>query len=181
MPKHIDDDPTKHKFFKTKWRAGDETINAWLPILDWDGENRAVLRELLSAIGKTDDQIDALSEFDLRMIPTVRRAALVREIGGIAHTATNSVTRFAPATATASMAPGKPRDKYVWIVNAIKLVNLHPAWSDRKIAKQVDKDPSQLSRCDEYQHAAAVAREDKSSIPRGHRTSEGSVEAYDEP
>jgi hypothetical protein len=55
-----------------------------------------------------------------------------------------------------------------WLATAMLLVQEHPDWSDAKIAREVGKHPSTLSRHKIYQAAAAMARGDKSDRPRGH-------------
>ena len=59
----------------------------------------------------------------------------------------------------------------------------HPDWSDAKIAREVGKHPSTLSRDKTYQAAAAMARGDKSDRRRGHikvdsDSGQQDVEAY---
>lgn len=55
-----------------------------------------------------------------------------------------------------------------WLAEAMLSVKDHPDWSDRKIAKDVGKSPSTLTRSPEYQAAAAMARGDKGDLPRGY-------------
>jgi hypothetical protein len=55
--------------------------------------------------------------------------------------------------------PTKPRaPRYEWLAKAMLLVKEHPEYSDRRIARAVKIDPSQLTRSAEYQVAAALAR-----------------------
>lgn len=77
------------------------------------------------------------------------------------------------------------RTRLEWMAHAMLTVKEHPDWSDREIAKSVKINPSQLSRCKEYQVAASLAR--SGSTPksgfvrtddRGKRTG---VDAVDEP
>jgi len=73
----------------------------------------------------------------------------------------------------------KQRGRHKWLAEALLLVRDHPEWSDTKIAEQVGKHPSTLSRCDEYQAAAALARRQRSDLPRGYRDADsGALEAY---
>jgi hypothetical protein len=68
--------------------------------------------------------------------------------------------------------PDAPKNKTVerakWLATAMLLVQEHPDWSDAKIAREVGKHPSTLSRHKIYQVAAAMARGDKSDRRRGH-------------
>lgn len=75
-----------------------------------------------------------------------------------------------PTDADIQESKGVKRSK--WMAGAMLLVRDHPDWSDAKIAHEVDIDPSQLSRCPEYQRAAAMARGDKSQLPRGYGTTD---------
>lgn len=54
-----------------------------------------------------------------------------------------------------------------WVANAMMLVRDHPDWSNADVAKHktVDVDPSRLSRCDDYQRAAMLARQRR--LPKG--------------
>ena len=47
------------------------------------------------------------------------------------------------------------------------LVRDHPDWTDSKIATEVGRNPSQLSRNETYRLAAAMARGDKRGRPAG--------------
>jgi len=71
----------------------------------------------------------------------------------------------------------------VWLAHAMLLVRDHPEWSDAKIAREVRKDKSILSRSPEYQAAAAMARGTKADRPKGHVTLDADsgrrdIEAY---
>ena len=113
--------------------------------------------------------------------------------GHQAPTANTPAETKSPAAETATATPeSKPtantpddtkpkREKYGWVVEATKLVDKHPEWSDRKIARSVGKSPSQLSRSRVYQIAAQQARGDKAAFQRGRRTADGGIEAYDNP
>ena len=65
----------------------------------------------------------------------------------------------------------EPKNKNVerakWLGQALLHVRDHPDWSDAKIAREVGKHPSTLSRDKTYQAAAAMARGDKSDWQRG--------------
>ena len=84
------------------------------------------------------------------------------------------------AVGTTSAAPEAPpvtkRDRRAkWLAEAMLLVRDHPDWSDRGIARRVHMAPSALSRSREYQAAAAMARGDKSKLPRGHIKRDGAT------
>jgi hypothetical protein len=89
-----------------------------------------------------------------------------------------------PVTAADLQAGGKTPvvakvRKRRWVADAMLLVRDHPDWSDAAIANEVDVNPSQLSRCSEYKMAAAMARGQKSDLPRGHWDEESErPEAY---
>jgi len=61
-------------------------------------------------------------------------------------------------------------DRIKWLAEAMLLVQKHPDWSDRSIARTVRKSPSVLSRSKVYQAAAKIARGDKLDLRKGHRT-----------
>ena len=72
-----------------------------------------------------------------------------------------------------------------WLAEAMLLVREHPDWSDAEIARRVGRSSTALSRNDTYQAAAAMARDGKPDLLRGHVTiSEdgdlSDVEAYAE-
>lgn len=60
-----------------------------------------------------------------------------------------------------------PKRKDKWLANAMLHLRDHPDWSDRKIAREVGKAPSTLSRSKEYKAAAAIARDGWNSRRRG--------------
>jgi hypothetical protein len=55
-----------------------------------------------------------------------------------------------------------------WMAKAMLLVKEKPHLSDAEIARQCGKWPGTLSRCKEYQLAAALARGQKTDLPKGH-------------
>lgn len=61
-------------------------------------------------------------------------------------------------------------EKATWLAYAMLIVRDHPDWSDRKIANNVGRHSSQLSRSEEYQRATAMARGSKENRPRGRVT-----------
>lgn len=71
-----------------------------------------------------------------------------------------------------------------WIAEAMMIVKSNPGLPDSKIAQMVNKSPSTLSRCKEYQAAAQMARTPKREIRRGHAAFDDdgkrSIEAYDD-
>jgi hypothetical protein len=74
-------------------------------------------------------------------------------------------------------------EQALWWAKAATLVQEHPEWPDAKIAREVGKHPSTLSRNKIYQAAAAMARGDKNDMRRGHITADSDsgqqdVEAY---
>lgn len=66
-----------------------------------------------------------------------------------------------------------------WLAKAMLMVRDHPEMSDSEIARRVGKDKSTLSRSEEFQMAAGIARESKKSVPRGRVDSSGRIEAED--
>ena len=54
-----------------------------------------------------------------------------------------------------------------WMAEAMLVVRDHPDWPDADIARKAGIDPSQLSRCQEYQRAAGIAREPPTRPPAG--------------
>ena len=79
------------------------------------------------------------------------------------------IARDDEAEATMLTRPAsKSTQRAVWLAMAMLLVHDHPDWSDAKIAKEVGKDKSTLSRSREYQAAAAMARGAKGERHRGH-------------
>lgn len=68
----------------------------------------------------------------------------------------------APLKADAAKATRKVRSQdspiLPWETEAIVLVQAHPDWKDKRIAKAVGRAPSALSRSDLYRRAAAMAR-----------------------
>lgn len=92
MLKHID--PKTHKFFQTKKKACAETIEAVRYIVgDWDGTNRDALTAPLLRIGLRLDEINGLSEFQIRMHFDTVRPFLLSQCG-VADTATHTVTKM---------------------------------------------------------------------------------------
>ena len=81
--------------------------------------------------------------------------------------------RLENRTETESGGSGKPaaairqQDKRVWLSHAMLLVQDRPDWSDAAIAREVGRNPSQLSRSKEYRIAAELARGGRSSIRNG--------------
>ena len=76
------------------------------------------------------------------------------------------------------------KQRYEWLAEAMLIVRDHPDWSDRKIANEVGKAASTLTRSDEYRLAAAMARKPK-VFTKGHITVDADtglrdVEAHDE-
>jgi hypothetical protein len=68
--------------------------------------------------------------------------------------------------------PPQPRnwsdERVKWLAEAMMMVQKHPDWSDAKIARQVGRHRSTLSRCEPYQAAAAMARGAREDRHRGH-------------
>lgn len=64
----------------------------------------------------------------------------------------------------------KPMKKHEWQARAMLLVNEHPDRSTARIARDVGRHPSQLSRCPAYQRAAHLARTPKQNRPAGYVT-----------
>lgn len=62
--------------------------------------------------------------------------------------------------------PSRDLRRLEWIARAMLIVRDHPDLTDSAIAKRVPINKAQLSRCQEYQLAAALAR-DRSALPRG--------------
>jgi hypothetical protein len=54
-----------------------------------------------------------------------------------------------------------------WLASAMILVMKHPDWSDRRIAQEVRKNRSTLSRNVAYKRAAKLARSNQRRLPRG--------------
>lgn len=69
-----------------------------------------------------------------------------------------------------------------WLAEAMLLVRDHPDWSDREIADTVGKSPGTLSRSEEYQAAARLARSNipppKGFIKRDSATGLSDIEAH---
>lgn len=70
-----------------------------------------------------------------------------------------------------------------WLARALLLRQQHPDWPDRKVAEEVGKHPSTLSRHPIYRAATALARGSKDHVPRGYAqfdrdTKSFGVEAY---
>lgn len=74
--------------------------------------------------------------------------------------------------------PGTPESKFEWLAKAMLIVRDEPELSNARIAKQVGKSASTLSRSREFQAAAAMARGVKSDRPKGHRKVDSDSEAY---
>ncbi len=79
--------------------------------------------------------------------------------------------------------PAAPPPRTAWLAEAMMLLRDHPDWPDARIAEQVGKSPSTLSRSTEYQYAARIART-KQTLRRGHIKKDhdsggGRVEGYD--
>lgn len=82
-------------------------------------------------------------------------------------------------------APAKGREQFNWLATALCIVNENPNWSDARIAKEVGRHPSTLSRSDYYKAGARLARSGANSPPKGHvvdDTDTGQIdyEAYDD-
>ncbi len=76
--------------------------------------------------------------------------------------------------------PPRTWTKLEWLARAMLIVQEHPEWSDRKIADQVGKHPSTLSRSQVYRASAPLARGTRDSLSDGFRTKDGRIEApYD--
>jgi len=79
--------------------------------------------------------------------------------------------------------PKQPAPSKVWLAHAMLLVRDHPDWSNARIAGEVHKHPSTLSRCPEYRAAARLARNNHPGPRRGHldideETGQRGVQAY---
>ena len=108
-------------------------------------------------------------------------SSAAKALAGCVEAATPAALPDAPAGPESAVAPGdpllpvgegptKPRaPRYEWLARAMLLVKEHPEYSDRRIARAVKIDPSQLSRSKEYKAAAALARGQKEDIPRGSK------------
>ncbi len=77
------------------------------------------------------------------------------------------------------------RGKEWWESRAMILVMNNPDWSDRKIAREVNIDPAQLSRSENYQRCQQLARQPRGTVRRGHieqdeRGRKAGIEAYEE-
>lgn len=86
-----------------------------------------------------------------------------------------------PAEQTPAAEPAGHQAKAIpkkWLPEALLLVRDNPEWSDNKIAGKVDVWASTLSRSPEYQRGATLARGKKEDLPKGHRTTDGAIEAY---
>lgn len=90
-----------------------------------------------------------------------------------------------PATGTdpGARPTRKHEERAIWLAKAMLFVRDHPDWSNAEIARCVGVHPATLSRSREYQTAAAMARESKNNLPRGHITVDpdsglSDVEAY---
>lgn len=109
----------------------------------------------------------------------------VRENGARADDRTARRSADGAGVPSSPEAQGEPAtvhriQKYEWLARAMFLVKEHPAWSDRKIAREVKKDHSTLLRSPEFQTAAAMARGQKTDILRGFKDSKtGEMDAYE--
>lgn len=86
-----------------------------------------------------------------------------------------------PATEVSARGPS---GKIEWLVKAMFLVRDNPDWPDQKIAKEVGKNKSTLSRNRYYKNVAAIARDRDKGFPRrGHQkldeNGQMDIEAYD--
>jgi hypothetical protein len=126
--------------------------------------------------------------------PAVRREMMTTSLPGQTlydlltceyYAAVRSVQKATGPIHLTTTARSGRESKIEWLAKAMLLVNKHPDWTDAKIAAEVGKDPSTLSRSPEYQQAAAMARGSKDDRPKGHRvldpdTGLGGVEAFSE-
>jgi hypothetical protein len=109
---------------------------------------------------------------------------MTREQHGRALTELIDITSSASKTADEQLTlENKHVERALWLATAMLLVQEHPDWSDARIAREVGKHPSTLSRDKTYQAAATMARGDKSDRRRGHVTvdpdsGQQDVEAY---
>jgi hypothetical protein len=69
--------------------------------------------------------------------------------------------------------------RFEWLAKAMLLVLEHPDWSDAKIAREVHKHPSTLSRSREYKESAKMARVSIGQPPKGHITATASSKLRD--
>jgi hypothetical protein len=72
------------------------------------------------------------------------------------------------------------RGKGQWLGEALILLRDHPEWTDARIARECGVDRSRLSRSKEFKKAAGLARGRKADLPRGEKTADGRLEAFDE-
>ena len=116
---------------------------------------------------------DAVGHWAIEVVAR-KRLEMEEEKGGV----------YPPAAGDQEPEPiNKSVEQALWWAKAASLVQEHPEWPEEKIAREVGKHPSTLSRNKIYQAAATMARGDKSDRRRGHITvdpdsGQQDVEAY---
>lgn len=143
--------------------ADQAVIEAVRKVLDeWDGENWAAVREVLEPLGKTPDQLLAMTLADVRACLAVRQRPILKLLEGRPHTTDATIIDVDPP------APKKRIPPERWLAEAMIVVEKYPEWSDRSVAKKVGINHSQLSRSPGYQKAAGIARDQGRKPAKGH-------------
>jgi len=62
---------------------------------------------------------------------------------------------------------------------ALAVLMTHPDWTDIEIAKAVGCSRTTLYSYEKFKSAKALLKSNKSSLPKGHKSSNGDIEAYD--
>jgi hypothetical protein len=160
-----------------------EWVNAW------HGPGMAELRAVAESEGElggvTESWIDEkryqlicelgnAARVDAITMPELfRRLTATKRLEDARHT-------LPPQAATAEVDGIEEKaDKLIWLAKAMLLVQDHPDWKDAKIARLVGKDKSTLSRSEEYQRVASLARGDTHSIPKGRVTIDPDSKTHD--
>ena len=129
--------------------------------------------EIMEEYDKTKKQIREVAKYLQRVSVLVRPKMKKADVSEIQEAQTpragNEERRDDEAEVTKPTRPAsKSTQRAQWLAMAMLLVRDNPDWPDAKIAKEVGKDKSTLSRSREYQVAAAMARGNKEDRHRGH-------------
>lgn len=134
---------------------------------------------------ESDEQIlyawldEVRRDLDAQKPPAHKTPSASRDLGN-RQTGANDTAVASDPEAQGEPAGKDSIPKYQWLAGAMLFVKEHPEWSDRKIASEVGKHHSTLSRSPQYQLAAALARGQKTYLPAGEKNGDtGDIEAWD--
>lgn len=167
--------------FVERHREHYDFIEHWVSETDLEKmprEFQGLLTDLAAIFGRAKLSPAADAEHGALAVP--QDAGFITEASGTGHPEQNETEHVTPGaplvaaaidgTANDDTGSSKKERQLRWLAEAMLLVRDHPDWSDAEIARKVKKAGSTLSRSEEYQAAAAMARGDKANRPPGHVT-----------